>query len=268
MRTPSRAREHVVGRRALRDRIARLQARGQRVVFTSGCYDLLHVGHLRSFEQARGLGDALVVGINRDARVRELKGRGRPVVPERQRAELIAGLECVDRVVLFGEDTAAPLIRALRPDVVCKGGDYRGERIPDLRGTYFHTDCVVDTIWSFRLVDGNLTDFRDRTAELQPVGGGLSLVNSFGEDAAGEIYMVTRAGRVFRIVADGLALGDMNGDDSVNQFDIEPFLLALFDPDQYRKRYPKIDPNVTGDINCDKQLDALDIEPFIGLLFD
>ncbi len=131
MRTQSRAREHVVGRRALRDRISRLQARGQRVVFTSGCYDLLHVGHLRSFEQARGLGDALVVGINRDERVRELKGRGRPVVPERQRAELIAGLECVDSVVLFGEDTAAPLIRALRPDIVCKGGDYRGERIPE-----------------------------------------------------------------------------------------------------------------------------------------
>jgi rfaE bifunctional protein nucleotidyltransferase chain/domain len=101
------------------------------VVFTSGCYDLLHVGHVRSFEAARALGDVLVVGVNRDRRVRELKGPGRPLVPERQRAELIAALACVDAVALFAEDSAAPLIRALRPDVVCKGGEYRGARIPE-----------------------------------------------------------------------------------------------------------------------------------------
>lgn len=127
----NRARDRVLGRRALREEIARAQKRGQRVVFTSGCYDLLHVGHLRSFEQARSLGDLLVVGVNRDARVRELKGPQRPVVGEKQRAELIAGLHCVDFVALFGEDDASALIRSLRPDVVCKGGDYRGERIPE-----------------------------------------------------------------------------------------------------------------------------------------
>jgi rfaE bifunctional protein nucleotidyltransferase chain/domain len=104
---------------------------GRRVVFTSGCYDLLHVGHVRSFEAARALGDALVVGINRDRRVRELKGPGRPVVPERQRAEVIAALACVDGVTLFGEDDASALIRAIRPDVACKGGEYRGARIPE-----------------------------------------------------------------------------------------------------------------------------------------
>jgi D-beta-D-heptose 7-phosphate kinase/D-beta-D-heptose 1-phosphate adenosyltransferase len=103
------------------------------VVFTNGCFDLLHVGHLRSLEQARQLGDVLVVGVNRDRRVRELKGRGRPVVSERRRAELVAGLSCVDYVVLFGEESGAPLIRALRPDVVCKGGEYRGERTPEQR---------------------------------------------------------------------------------------------------------------------------------------
>ena len=98
---------------------------------TSGCYDLLHVGHLRSFEAARALGDVLVVGINRDQRVRELKGRGRPIVPERQRAELVAGLAVVDYVVLFSEDNAGPLIQRIRPDIYCKGGEYRGRRIPE-----------------------------------------------------------------------------------------------------------------------------------------
>jgi len=125
------ARNRILGRRELAAAIARLRRAGKRVVFTSGCYDLLHVGHVRSFEAARALGDALVVGVNRDRRVRELKGAGRPIVPERQRAELIAALGCVDAVSLFGEDSAAALIRAVRPDVVCKGGEYRGERIPE-----------------------------------------------------------------------------------------------------------------------------------------
>jgi len=123
-----RAKRKISGRRELAPRLERKRSRGERIVFTSGCYDLLHIGHLRGFEQARSLGDVLVVGVNRDRRVRELKGRGRPIVSERQRAELVAGFECVDHVVLFGEDTAAPLIRSLRPDIVCKGGEYRGGR--------------------------------------------------------------------------------------------------------------------------------------------
>jgi D-beta-D-heptose 7-phosphate kinase/D-beta-D-heptose 1-phosphate adenosyltransferase len=123
-----RAKRKISGRGKLAAHLARKRSRGERIVFTSGCYDLLHIGHLRGFEQARSLGDVLVVGVNRDRRVRELKGRGRPIVSERQRAELIAGFECVDHVVLFGEDTAAPLIRSLRPDIVCKGGEYRGWR--------------------------------------------------------------------------------------------------------------------------------------------
>ncbi len=126
-----RAKQKISSRKALRSEIVRRQAGGERIVFTSGCFDVLHIGHLRSIEQARSLGDVLVVGVNRDARVRELKGPGRPVVSERQRAELLAGLECVDRVVLFGEETAAPLIRALKPDIVCKGGEYRGSRVAE-----------------------------------------------------------------------------------------------------------------------------------------
>ena len=129
----SRARDRVIGRRALVARLERERRRGRRIVFTSGCYDLLHVGHLRGLQEAAALGDVLVVGVNRDARVRELKGAGRPVTPERQRAEMVAGLAPVDWVVLFPEADAAPLIRALRPDVVCKGGEYRGLCTPEAR---------------------------------------------------------------------------------------------------------------------------------------
>ena len=127
----TKARDKILGRERLAAEVRRLKRQRRRVVLTSGCYDLLHVGHLRSFEQAAAFGDVLIVGVNRDPRVRELKGKGRPLVPERQRAELIAGLEVVDFVALFGEDDAAALIRFLKPDIVCKGGEYRGRRIPE-----------------------------------------------------------------------------------------------------------------------------------------
>jgi D-beta-D-heptose 7-phosphate kinase/D-beta-D-heptose 1-phosphate adenosyltransferase len=100
------------------------QRRGERVVFTNGCFDLLHVGHVRSLEQARGLGDRLVVALNSDASVRRLKGASRPLVPARQRAEVIAALGCVDFVVVFREDTPLRTIVALRPDLLAKGGDW------------------------------------------------------------------------------------------------------------------------------------------------
>jgi D-beta-D-heptose 7-phosphate kinase/D-beta-D-heptose 1-phosphate adenosyltransferase len=105
------------------------QRRGQRVVFTNGCFDLLHIGHVRSLQQARRLGDRLLVAVNGDASVRRLKGPARPFVPARQRAELLAALACVDWVVLFREDTPEGLIRALRPDVLAKGGDWRRDAI-------------------------------------------------------------------------------------------------------------------------------------------
>ena len=126
-----KARDKILGRDRLARKVKSLRRAGKRVVFTSGCYDLLHVGHLRSFEQAAALGDVLIVGVNRDARVRQLKGSGRPLVPERQRAEMLAGLAVIDYVALFGEDDAAALIRSIAPDIVCKGGEYRGRRIPE-----------------------------------------------------------------------------------------------------------------------------------------
>ncbi len=126
---PRRARTKQLTRAAAARAVRRAQRRGERVVFTNGCFDLLHVGHLRSLEQARSLGDRLVVAVNGDASVRRLKGSGRPLVPARQRAELLAGLECVDWVIVFGDSTPLAAIRALRPDVLAKGGDWKLDQI-------------------------------------------------------------------------------------------------------------------------------------------
>ncbi|MCI0404179.1 MAG: D-glycero-beta-D-manno-heptose 1-phosphate adenylyltransferase [Acidobacteria bacterium] len=101
----------------------------QRVVFTNGCFDLLHPGHVRLLEQARKLGDVLVVGLNSDASVRRLKGEARPLMAEAGRAEVLAALECVDAVTFFEEETPRELIAALRPDVLVKGGDWAPEQI-------------------------------------------------------------------------------------------------------------------------------------------
>jgi len=102
---------------------------GRRVVFTNGCFDLLHPGHIKILEAARSLGDALVVGINSDDSVRTLKGAGRPVIPEQERAEILAGFECVDGVVVFDELTPQKTVAALLPDILVKGGDWPGNQI-------------------------------------------------------------------------------------------------------------------------------------------
>jgi len=122
--TPEPARRKVLGRDAAARAVRAAQRAGARVVFTNGCFDLLHVGHVRSLEQARRLGDRLVVAVNSDASVRRLKGPSRPLVPARQRAEVLAALACVDLVVVFAEDTPLRTIVALRPDVLAKGGDW------------------------------------------------------------------------------------------------------------------------------------------------
>jgi rfaE bifunctional protein nucleotidyltransferase chain/domain len=123
-RGPPPARTKLLSRSRAAAAVVRARRRGERIVFTNGCFDLLHVGHLASLESARRLGDRLVVGVNGDAGVRRLKGAGRPVVPARQRALLLAALACVDWVVVFPEPTPLALIRALRPDVLAKGGDW------------------------------------------------------------------------------------------------------------------------------------------------
>lgn len=120
-------------RNELVQEVARLQAAGRRVVFTNGCFDILHAGHVRYLNAARAAGDVLVLGLNSDTSVRRLKGEFRPINGEEDRAEVLAGLAAVDYVVIFDEPTAEPLVELLKPDVYVKGGDYTVERLPEAR---------------------------------------------------------------------------------------------------------------------------------------
>ncbi len=106
-----------------------LAAAGQRLVFTNGCFDLLHAGHVRYLRQARALGDALAVGLNSDRSVRELKGQGRPLNPQDDRAEVLAALGAVDYVVIFDGQRATDVLRVVRPHIYAKGGDYTPETL-------------------------------------------------------------------------------------------------------------------------------------------
>lgn len=113
----------------LKAALKKLQAAGKRVVFTNGCFDLLHLGHASYLEKAKQQGDILVVGLNSDGSVRKIKGRGRPILPERDRAGVIAALESVDYVVIFKEATPLELIKLLKPDVLIKGADWKNKYI-------------------------------------------------------------------------------------------------------------------------------------------
>ena len=115
----------IYTRPALAERVTAHQKSGKRIVFTNGCFDLLHIGHTRYLEEAKNLGDCLVVGINSDDSVRQLhKGRNRPIVTADQRAEVLAALVCVDYVTIFDEPDPLALIQALRPNILVKGGDW------------------------------------------------------------------------------------------------------------------------------------------------
>lgn len=113
-----------------------LRRGNKRIVFTNGCFDILHAGHVRYLAQARALGDCLVLGLNTDASVRRLKGDQRPINSELDRAEIVGGLSSVDYVVLFGEPTAEDLVSRVRPDVYVKGGDYTPETLPEAKIVY------------------------------------------------------------------------------------------------------------------------------------
>jgi len=110
-------------------RFGREKRNGKRVVFTNGCFDLLHPGHIRTLEAARSLGDVLIVGMNGDESVRTLKGPGRPVIPAEERAEILASLECVDAVLIFDDLTPQKVIASLLPDILVKGGDWPDNQI-------------------------------------------------------------------------------------------------------------------------------------------
>lgn len=123
------SREKLVSLSALGVKLSGARRRGERIVFTNGCFDLLHPGHVRSLEQASRFGDRLIVAVNSDASVRRLKGPERPVQPARSRMEMVAALACVDWVVGFSADTPIKTILAVRPDVLAKGGDWAPEDI-------------------------------------------------------------------------------------------------------------------------------------------
>ena len=121
----------ILDRNRVIARVAIARRHGARIVLANGCFDILHVGHVRYLEAAKGLGDLLVVGINSDEQVRRLKGTGRPFVPERERAEVIASLRVVDLVTIFNEPTVEALLAAFRPDIHAKGTDYTEETVPE-----------------------------------------------------------------------------------------------------------------------------------------
>src|SRR4030043_1036177 len=120
--------QKIKARKELLRIITDLKAEGKRIVFTNGCFDLLHVGHVRYLEEAKALGDVLVVGVNSDASVRKLKGPKRPILPEAGRAEILSGLGCVDYITLFDEMDPLKLIASLQPNVLVKGGDWTKEQ--------------------------------------------------------------------------------------------------------------------------------------------
>ena len=138
----------------LLDQIRCWQAAGERVVFTNGVFDILHVGHTRYLREARGLGDRLVVGINSDDSVRRLKGPTRPINSELDRAEVMASLHFVDGVTIFADDTPIPLLRVLKPDIHAKGGDYKTpDALPETEVVRAYGGDVV----ILQLVDGKST---------------------------------------------------------------------------------------------------------------
>jgi len=125
------AESKILSREKLGEILKQHKERGERIVFANGCFDTLHVGHIRYLAGAREEGDILVVGVNDDASVCALKGPGRPILDENARARLVAALRAVDYVVLFGEDNVEPLLESLRPHVHAKGTDYTAETVPE-----------------------------------------------------------------------------------------------------------------------------------------
>ena len=158
--------DNLKTRGELRTILAARRAKGERIVFTNGCFDLMHVGHVRYLQTARKLGDLLVVGVNTDVSVRALsKGAGRPVVPEAQRAEVVAALACVDYAVLFDEPDPGRLIAELQPDVLVKGGDWPadkivGREIVEARGGTVKTIPLVPGVSTTALIEKILKDVK------------------------------------------------------------------------------------------------------------
>lgn len=143
--------------------LAPLRSEGKKIVFTNGCFDLLHVGHVRYLQEARSLGDVLVVGVNSDASVKRLKGPTRPVQVENDRAEILAALGCVGFSVIFTEDTPENLIKKVKPDILVKGGDWKIDQI--VGGTF--VAGYGGQVMSLQFIDGKSTTKLIEKAQLE-----------------------------------------------------------------------------------------------------
>jgi rfaE bifunctional protein nucleotidyltransferase chain/domain len=156
----------IVTRGALIEERERLRSEGKQLVFTNGCFDLLHPGHVRYLSEARSLGDALVVALNSDRSVRALKGEGRPILEEQERAEVIAALEAVDYVIVFDEETPLRLIADLLPDVLVKGGDWPLDQIIGRE----EVEAAGGRVISLPYIEGSSTsDIIERVAKIKGI---------------------------------------------------------------------------------------------------
>ena len=168
---PEEPSARVIPRRSVRALCARLRSEGKRIVFTNGCFDLLHAGHAQYLRRAAALGDVLLVGLNSDASVRRLKGEGRPLQKAADRAYLLASLSCVSYVTIFPEDTPARLIGEVIPHVLVKGGDWKGKEIVGSDVVRAHGGAVK----TIRFLHGrSTTSILARAADLRRMGPGSS----------------------------------------------------------------------------------------------
>ena len=141
--------QKICSRKKIIEVVKKLKQQKKKIVFTNGCFDLLHIGHVSLFQKAKTLGDVLIVAINSDKSLAGLKGPKRPLVPQKDRTKLLAALSCIDYVVVFGEQTPYELLSKLKPDILVKGGDYR---IEDIVGREF-----VKKVYRYPLVAGKST---------------------------------------------------------------------------------------------------------------
>lgn len=126
--------EKIIEREKIADLVGRLRSEGKRIVFTNGCFDIIHLGHIRYLREAKSKGDILIVGLNSDESVRKIKGESRPIMGQEERAEILASLEMVDFVVIFEETVPDELIKLIKPDVHIKGGDYQSpDELPEAK---------------------------------------------------------------------------------------------------------------------------------------
>ena len=167
--TYTSSRSKIKSRTQLKDLLEHLRTQGRKIVFTNGCFDLLHPGHIRYLEKARGEGDLLVVALNSDSSIRKIKGPGRPIQTEDERSEVIAGLQCVNFVTLFDEETPYEIIEEMLPNILVKGGDWPIDQIVGRQTVEAHGGKVISIAFETGHSTSNIIK-RIRGSAERPVG--------------------------------------------------------------------------------------------------